>query len=76
MLLFIFSTAMALKVLVAGDQHTTWFETLAIKVRADGHTVFKLSRYLEPVFKAQSNEGITLYGIGKHANKFRPQQGT
>ena len=63
----------ALRVLVSGDQSTTFFESVALELKSHQHSVYKMSRYLDPVYKAQSQQGIMLYGIGKHPDKFVSQ---
>jgi len=62
----------ALKVLVAGDQHSTFHESVAIQIARGGpHSVFKTSMLVGPNYKAKSKEeGVTLFGIGQHADKF------
>ena len=42
----------ALRVLVAGDHLTTFFESVALKLTEQEHTVYKMTRYLDPVYKA------------------------
>lgn len=71
LLFVILAKASALKVLVAGDQHDSYFESIAQQVKSYGHTVYKLSRYIQPVFKSKSKDGIILYGIGHHKDKFK-----
>ena len=47
----------ALKVLVAGDQHSTFHESVAIQVARGGpHSVFKTSMLVGPNYKAKSKE--------------------
>ncbi len=68
---FLVARVSSLKILVAGDQHNTFFENVALHVQSSGeHSVYKLSRYLDPIFKAFSKDNIVLYGIGTHADKF------
>ena len=68
---FLVARVSSFKILVAGDQHNTFFENVALHVQSSGeHSVYKLSRYLDPIFKAFSKDNIVLYGIGTHADKF------
>ena len=59
---------------MAGDHHNTFFESVALKLTEQEHTVYKMTRYLDPVYKVQSQQGIMLYGIGKHPDKFLPSE--
>lgn len=67
------SQTQALKILIAGDQvvhERPFFESVARRLCGD-HTVFLLTRELEPVFKGTTSEGVIKYGIGRHEDKFR-----
>lgn len=70
-LLQIFATVKSMRILVAGDYNTDFFEHLASSISGDGkHTVVKLSRKLDPIFKHKKEDGVTWYGIGRHLDKF------
>jgi hypothetical protein len=67
--LFLASTANSIKILVAGDHNTDFYEKLASSI-AGQHTVVKFSRLLDPIFKHKKEDGVTWYGIGGHPDKF------
>ena len=59
--------------MVAGDQTShdrPFFESIALKLSQQNHTVYVLTRELDPVFKGKQSDHFIKYGIGKHSEKF------
>jgi len=71
---FLVTATNSIKILVAGDQNTDFYEKLASSI-AGQHTVVKFSRLLNPILKHKKEDGVTLYGIGNHSDKFKPVDG-
>jgi len=71
---FLVSLTNSIKILVAGDYNTDFYEKLASAI-ASQHTVVKFSRLLDPIFKHKKEDGVTWYGIGSHADKFKQVAG-
>ena len=67
--LLLVCSANSIKILVAGDHNTDFYEKLASSI-AEKNTVVKFSRLLDPIFKYKKEDGVTWYGIGNHPDKF------
>jgi hypothetical protein len=69
-LTLLLATTKALKILVAGDQHTDFFDYLASSI-SKHHSAVRFSRLIDPIFKFKKEDEVIYYGIGKHPEKFR-----